>query len=502
MRDMAARTAVLPTLPVELWAYIVDLSSYSMRLEISRVSRLHRELALPTLLKSLNLTVPRIAIGHDGSDSDITGERLKEYLMLDHFLKNIAAGGIRLLRSLKQLSVFPRIQDSAWTLVDGPAYPNLRSRLSDVIFNAPSLVTFRWNSNAVHFPYALGQALVLGAPQLRCLSIRTPGLGHDLELSPLTQLQQVTIILTNGVHYNAHLRSMGTLLFLPNITELQIPTAVLDSVLETNREANIIKPTLRHLRMHITLSTVFMRSHTLQHIQSLHLQGSSDALYIFLARQQLVPALRFITLRFVPRLYRSNEPHVAATVVIALMRCAPALERLKIANIGGILNFGFSFFRALHRFAHLRVLAMAVKSMACNHMKDLVAALPVTVSTVLICIGNTNEEPEVYFRLFLPAREQLRMLHLHCLTRTGNAKDKQDITSAQRVVSARAAAEKLLADFPKLEAIGTHGYLFEVPRLRGVRVLKQLPILSLRRPDSIFDETDVEWAVHSGSDLH
>ncbi|KAF7977378.1 hypothetical protein HWV62_3985 [Athelia sp. TMB] len=473
-----------------------------MRLEISRVSRLHRELALPTLLKSLNLTVPRIAIGHDESDRDITAKRLKEYLMLDHFLKNIAVGGLRLLRSLKQLSVFPLIQDSAWTLADEPAYPNLRDRLSDVIFNASSLVTFRWNSNTVHFPYALGQALVLGAPQLRCLSVRTPGLGHDLELSPLTQLQQVTIILTNGVHDNAHLRSMGTLLFHPNITELQIPTAVLDSVLETDREANIIKPTLRHLRMHITLSTGLMRSHTLQHIQSLHLRDSSGALYVFLARQQLFPALRFITLLFVQQLYGFNEPYIAATVLIALVHCAPALERLKIGNISGILNFDFSFFQALHSFANLRVLAISMKSMTCNDMRDLVAALPVTVSTVLIRFGNMNEEPEVYFRLFLPAREQLRMLHMQCLTRTGNAKDKQDITSAQRVVSARASAEKVLTDFPKLEAIGIHGYLFEVPKLRGVRVPKQLPILSLRRPDSIFDETDVEWAVHSGSDLH
>ena len=106
----------------------------------------------------------------------------------------------------------------------------------------------------------------------------------------------------------------------------------------------------------------------------------------------------------------------------------------------------------------------------------------------------------MYFQLFLPVREQLRVLHIHCLTRAGNARDKQGSTSAQRADSAREAAEKVLLDFTKLEAIGTQDYFFEVPRIQGARVPGPLPLLSLRWRESIFDTTDAEWAFDSGSD--
>ena len=210
MRDVAVRTAALPALPVELWAYIVNLSSHLVCLKISRVSRLHRALTLPVLFESLNLTVPRVTIEQGESGSDKEAKRLQEYLRLYGFLKKVATGGTPILRSLRRLSIHPLVEDPAWELVNGkrlqifiagrvdrlkrlapitaalinrsPApgdpvsaetYPKLRDRLSDVIFNASSLVTFRWNSNVVPFPNTLGQALVLGAPQLQCLYIRS-----------------------------------------------------------------------------------------------------------------------------------------------------------------------------------------------------------------------------------------------------------------------------------------------------------------------------------------
>ena len=102
--------------------------------------------------------------------------------------------------------------------------------------------------------------------------------------------------------------------------------------------------------------------------------------------------------------------------------------------------------------------------------------------------------------MFVPLREQLRVLHIHCLTRAGKARDKRGSSSAWRVDSARAAAEKVQLDFPRLDAIGTEGYFFEVPRLHGARVPGPLPLLSLRWRESVFDTTDAEWAFASGLD--
>ena len=106
----------------------------------------------------------------------------------------------------------------------------------------------------------------------------------------------------------------------------------------------------------------------------------------------------------------------------------------------------------------------------------------------------------MYFQLFLPLREQLTALHIHCLTHVGKAKEKRGSTSAQRADSARVAAEKVLLDFPRLDAIGAEGYFFEVPRLQGARVPGPLPLLSLRWRERVFDTTDAEWAFDSGLD--
>ena len=100
--------------------------------------------------------------------------------------------------------------------------------------------------------------------------------------------------------------------------------------------------------------------------------------------------------------------------------------------------------------------------------------------------------------MFLPLREQLRVLHIHCLTRAGNTRDHQGSTSGAD--GARAAAEKVLLDFTRLDAIGTEGYFFEVTRLQGARVPGPLPLLSLRWRESVLDTNDAEWAFDSGLD--
>ena len=119
MKDVPARNAAFPSLPVELWNQIVNISSYSACLSIGSVSRLHHALALPMILESLNLTVPRVTIGHGESDSDLEAKRFQEYLRLDDFLKNVAEGGIPILRSLRRLSVLPLVEDPVWAFVDG-----------------------------------------------------------------------------------------------------------------------------------------------------------------------------------------------------------------------------------------------------------------------------------------------------------------------------------------------------------------------------------------------
>ncbi|KAF7982722.1 hypothetical protein HWV62_26582 [Athelia sp. TMB] len=522
MREIAARPGVadlmLPTLPVELWAYIVKLSSYSVCLKISRVSRLHRVLALPAIFKSLNIAESWVTPLHGESESDLEAKRTREYLRLDEFLQKVATGDIQINRFLRRLSVRPVIKHPAWAPVNAPissvnsssalggpvsaeTYPNLRDRLSDVIFNTSSLVTFRWNSRIVPFPNELGQALVLGAPQLQCLDIRAPGFEHDLEFSPLTQLQQVTIILTTGVCDAAQLRSMGALLQLSSITELQIPTAVPDSVLARGLNTNLIQPTLRHLRVQVTPSTLLLN---MQHLHSLHLQGSGNPLQVLWLGGRVMSALRFLTLIFVP--LQAGPSDYAFLTITVLGETVQALERLKIADLSGILPLSgtpplnIPIFACFHRLAHLRVFAMAVKSMEWNHAKDLVEHLPETVSTVSLRIGNMSEEPEVYFQLFLPLRERLRALDIHCLTRAENASDKRDDTYAQREASARTAAEEVLLHFTKLDAIGTEGYFFEVPRLHGARVPGPLPLLPLRWRESVFDATDAEWAFESALD--
>ena len=171
---------------------------------------------------------------------------------------------------------------------------------------------------------------------------------------------------------------MGTLFLLSSITELQIPTAVLDSLLEHDRDTNIIQPTLRHLRMQPTMGTIFMGMHALRHIYSLHLQGFGDALQTLWLGGRIVPALRFLTLQFVPP-PQAEPPDFALLTVAMIAECTHALERLKIADLSGILPLGTLVFRCLHRFAHLRVFAITVKSMEYSNVKDLVAALPDTV---------------------------------------------------------------------------------------------------------------------------
>ncbi|KAF7977379.1 hypothetical protein HWV62_3987 [Athelia sp. TMB] len=381
---------------------------------------------------------------------------------------------------------------------DEVSYPNLGDRLSNVISNASSLVTFRWDSDVVAFPDALGKALVLGAPQLRCLIIRAPGAGHELDFSHLKKLQEVAIILEAGVRFSAQIRSMKSLLLLPNITELQIPSAVLDTALQTHTFQ--FQPTLQHVCIKLTPYTAPLRIDSLQNIHSLHLQGSGDALLAFWARMLAVPVLRFLTLQYDQWPRTPTGIMVDAEIIAALAVGARAIERLKITDRRGTPQLGCFVFHNLRLFTNLRVLAVAAKSIACIYVEDLVELLPGTVSVVSICIGDMSAAPEDYFQLFLPLREQLRMLHIHCVARAKNARDQKGSTATRRADSARAAAEKVLLDFTKLDAIGTEGYFFEVPRLHGARVPGPLPLLPLRWRESIFDTTDAEWAFDSGLD--
>ncbi|KAF7977377.1 hypothetical protein HWV62_3983 [Athelia sp. TMB] len=481
-----SRPAIVPPLPVELWAQITDLCSYTTRVSLASVSRMHRALALPLVFGSLDFTIPRVKTAHGEPYSLIKARRLQEYLRLDDFFRYVVQGETPILHSLRRLSVRPLIKDPSLAPVDG---------------KASSLVTFRWDSRVVPFPNSLGQALVLGAPQLRCLGVRAPVSGHDLDFSPLTKLQQVAIVLTTGVRFDTQLRSMGALLLLSNITELQIPHAVLETTLRSDPDAAIFQPTLRHLRIRLTPGTALIRTNALQSIRSLHLEGFGDAFAAFWSREPVLPELRFLTLHFAKRTSVQDETEMVAAIVTALAGLARSIERFKITDPSGNLKLGFFVFHNFRRFSNLKVFAIAAKSMAYKYVKDLADALPPTVSTVSICIGNMSEEPEVYFQLFLPVREQLRVLHIHCLTRAGNARDKQGSTSAQRADCAREAAENVLLDFTRLEAIGTHDYFFEVPRIQGVRIPGPLPLLSLRWRESIFDTTDAEWAFDSGSDV-
>ncbi|KAF7982721.1 hypothetical protein HWV62_26580 [Athelia sp. TMB] len=457
---------------------------------------------------------PETTTEHREPGSAIQAERLQEYLRLDHFLKNIAEGRTLNPCSMRRLSVRPLIKDSAWVPEDGPtpvssihqppaprdevSYPNLRDRLCDVIFHTSSLVTFRWDSNFVAFPDALGKALVLGAPQLLCLSIKAPGSGHELDFLPLKKLQQVSIILETGVRFSAQIRSMKSLLLLPNIAELQIPSAVLDTALQTH--AFQFQPTLQHVCIKLTPYTAPLHIDALQNIHSLHLQGSGDALLAFWARLPAVPVMRFFTLQYDQWPHTPTEIVVDAQIIIALAACAPVIERLKITDQRGTPQLGCFVFHDLQLFTNLRVLAVAVKSMACDYVEDLVESLPGTVSMVSICVGDMSAAPEDYFQLFLTLREQLRMLRIHCVTRAKNARDQKGSTATRRADSARAAAEKVLLDFTKLDAIGTEGYIFEVPRVHGARVPGPLPLLPLRWRESVFDTTDAEWALDSGLD--
>ena len=118
--------AAFPSLPVELWAYILDLSSYPECLSLSSVSRLHRALAFPVIFESLNLTVPEVTTELREPDSTIQAERLQGYLRLDYFLTNIVEGRTPIPYSMKRLSVRPLIKDHAWVPEEGKQIAKLR----------------------------------------------------------------------------------------------------------------------------------------------------------------------------------------------------------------------------------------------------------------------------------------------------------------------------------------------------------------------------------------
>ena len=71
--------------------------------------------------------------------------------------------------------------------------------------------------------------------------------------------------------------------------------------------------------------------------------------------------------------------------------------------------------------------------------------------------------------------------------------------NGQRRVSGR-VGEEIRQEFPQLDVIGGNGFYFEVPKHDVDRIpdsLSQLPGCS---KESVFDTTDVEWALTYGKD--
>ncbi|KZP13558.1 hypothetical protein FIBSPDRAFT_131716 [Athelia psychrophila] len=385
----------IPSLPVELWADITRHCVHSACLSLSHVSRMHRALAAPVVFESLNFTIPLAKTEHGEPYSAIKTKRLQEYTRLADDLRDVCEGGnntnttgTMIILAVRRLSIRLLIRDPV-------AMAALTDRFADVIFRASSLVAFRWDSAVASFPHVLGQALVSGAPQLRCLGVRAPMSEHDLDLSGLRNLQQVAVILTKGID-GMQLSNLRQMLQCPGITEVQVPALVFDSALDRNRTTNLLDPGLRHIRIHLTGATENIRNlhrHALEHIRSLHLEGLGAAFQAFWSREPVMPHLRFLTLHFTARTPLDSESELMVTLVTALLALTRPIERFKISDPSGDLKLGFFVFNNFRRFANLRVFAIAAKKIPYKYIKDLAAALPLTVSTVSIRIGCMTEEP-------------------------------------------------------------------------------------------------------------
>lgn len=213
----------------------------------------------------------------------------------------------------------------------------------------------------------------------------------------MRNLRQVAIILTNGINGLNQLYNLRNLLQAPGITELQVPAVVFDNAivdysLNQNDEAKILSPGIHHIRIHLIAHIRGLDRLAFENIRSLHLEGHGPAIQAFWSLEPVIPDLRFLTLHFTKRMPLANENDLIVTVVTSLASLAQPIERFKINDPSGDLKLGFFVFHNFRRFENLRVFAIAAKTIPYKYVKDLVAALPLTVTTISIRIGCMKEE--------------------------------------------------------------------------------------------------------------
>lgn len=233
-------------------------------------------------------------------------------------------------------------------------------------------------------------------------------------------LRQVAIILTNGINGLKQLDNLRDLLQAPGITELQVPAVVFDNAivahsLNQNHEANILDPGIHHIRIHFIAHIRGLGRLAFANIRSLHLEGLGPAIQAFWSLEPVIPDLRFLTLHFTKRMPLVSENDLIVTVVTSLASLARPIERFKINDPSGDLKLGFFIFHNFRWFANLRVFAIAAKTIPYNYVKDLAAALPLTVTTISIRIGCMKEEDvRIYLLTFFTFNLQYTNIYNRC----------------------------------------------------------------------------------------